>query len=234
MSGLFRGPGTIYRAANLRNGETAEPVAATLTQTVPVAPAPTAKGANSIPVAALGVGVRIPSGTYLDFKSGATGKVVSVRLSADAVAPATSLSVFATPAIIAAGSIAEYPPVLLKRTAIEFSLTGDLASQNSLEDEAWEENVLTTKGADISLPGAFTRTAGYLNAREQLVEGDGKVFFWIENLPPNTDYAKGEIIKGVATIKDMPLSIPADGFIQGDVMLRLDGKPEIVPPVPTA
>jgi len=227
------GAGTKVTFYPLELGVITEPLPAIITSGAASTPVIAAKGVTTIPIsAALAAGVFIPAGTFLGFRSPA-GKEVLVLLTADAVAADTDLTVAATPAAIAIGSIANYPLTIANRTSLDLDRSGNMASQVTFDDKGYETSLNASKSASFSIPGAWSQLDPGYNTIERLWGLDLQIFAILQFIKPNPDYSRGKIIKGVFNIESVPISIPSDGIITGDITLMLSGEPTTLPALPT-
>lgn len=205
----------------------------------PIAAIPTigatgpAKGATEISIAALPSGVLIPSGAYLNFKQ-SNGAEKIARLTADAVGGDTTIEVAALAEAILSGATAAWPLRLRGRTNADLDRTGNRISSTSFDDDGYTTgltasitNGLTTNGNWLPLDAGYA-TAEY--AFNELME----IYIKLELPVPSRAYSKGRVYKGPAGITGMPLAVPADGVISGNIQMAFNGKPTIVDPVPVA
>jgi len=218
MANFSIGRGSKVLIALLPLGSSLEPVSASGTVDALVA-----KGMTSIPLsAALPANTFIPAGTSLGFTS-PTGKEVVARLTNNAIAGATSLSVLATPEEIADDSTFSYPLILKNRTEAGIERSADRESSSTFESEAWAEGLATGLSASISLPGNWSQLdPSYLTA-EYAFNNLREIFVWIELPKPSDAYSKGKVYKGRASITGLPVTIPAAGIITGDIELEANG-----------
>jgi hypothetical protein len=84
MANFVIGKGTKVRIALLPLGDQTEPLTATLTTGASPTVKDTSSPATITLSGAIGDGVKIPAGNYLSFKAPTTGKLVLVKLAADA------------------------------------------------------------------------------------------------------------------------------------------------------
>lgn len=225
------GKGTVIEVAMLPSGIETEPTAvATLTVTEPIA-----KGATSItPFTALGAGVNIPANSYLTWTAPTTGKEVLVQLTSTADTGDTSMAVSATPADIADNSTTSYPLRLKSRTAANLGRSATEVNSVDFDDDAWERGLTTSLSADLEVPGNWSQLDAAYNTLEYAFNNLRQIYFWLKTPAPNSDYSAGKIYKGVASITAMPLDIPANGIITGNISLKVNGPLVMVNPTATA
>jgi hypothetical protein len=222
-SQIYTGKGAKIFIAPLPDGVDTEPVAATPT----VATTAPAKGATTITITALPADVFIPAGVYLSFKD-ADGYEVLVKLTADAEGGDTTLTVAPLPEGIDIGAAAEWPLRLRGRTGADLDRSGNRVTTVTFDDDAYERGLTTTISLGLSMAGNWSPLdAGYASAELWFTEGKQQCYFFLElPNPRSTVFSKGRVYKGPGSITGMPLSVPADGIITGNIDAAFNGKPD--------
>lgn len=226
------GKGTKVDVALLPLGSRVEPTPTTITLAAQAAK--DVDGAASITVPALGAGVFIPAGSYLAFVAPTTGKQVLVQLTADAEATDTTLTVASIPEAIASGSVATYPLRLAGRTAANLGRSGNRISAVDFDSDGYEDGLVASISQTLEVPGNWQPLdAGFATA-EYAFQELRECYVWLE-LPRISDaYSKGRVYHGPCSITDLPLDIPADGIITGNISIALNGEPTYEADTPTA
>jgi hypothetical protein len=226
---FFIGRGASVVVAGLPDGISTEPITCIPT----VAATAPAKAAVSITITALPVGSFIPSGSYLNFVD-SVGYETVVQLSADAVGAATTLTVLPLAEAIKVGATATYPLPLRARTSADIGRQGKRITSFTFDTGGYEQGLNATLSNDIKLKGNWSPSdAGYATAERWFNEFYQQMYFWIYLPNPKpTVYKAGRIYKGPASISAMPLTVPADGIITGDIDAAFNGKPVVVDPAP--
>lgn len=220
------GRGTIVELAMLPTGSRVEPTATTITLAALAAKDVT--GGASITVPALASGVVIPAGSYLGFVAPTTGKTVIVQLSADADTGDTTLSVEQIPEDIASGSVATYPLRLSGRTAANIGRSGNRISAVDFDSDGYSDGLTASIEQTLEVPGNWLPLdAGFATAEYAFTELR-EVYVWLTLPVISSAYASGRIYKGPASITDLPLEIPADGIITGNISIAFNGRPTLV------
>lgn len=220
------GKGTKVDIAMLPVGSRVEPTSTTIT--LGTLAAKDVVGGASITVPALGAGVFIPEGSYLGFVAPTTGKTVIVQLSADADAGDTTLSVEQIPEDIASGSVATYPLRLSGRTAANIGRSGNRVSATDFDSDGYADGLTASIEQTLEVPGNWLPLdAGFATAEYAFTELR-EIYIWLELPKISAAYSKGRIYKGAASITDLPLEIPADGIITGNISIAFNGKPDLV------
>lgn len=221
------GKGTKVTIAMLPVGDRVEPVATTITLAALAAKDVT--GGATITVPALGAGVVIPAGSYLGFVVPTTGKTVLVQLTADAGAGDTSLEVEAIPEDIASGSVATYPLRLSGRTAANIGRSGNRVSAVDFDSDGYADGLTASIEQTLEVPGNWQPLdAGFATAEYAFTELR-ETYVWVELPRISSAYSAGRIYKGPCSITDLPLDVPADGIVTGNISITFNGKPDFVP-----
>lgn len=224
------GKGTVVQIALLPVGSRVEPA----TRTITVGGTPVAKSASAgtIAVTALAAGEAIPAGTYLGFIAPVTGKTVVVQTTADVAAGATSIPVARVPETIAAASTAAYPLRLSGRTSANLGRSGTRTSAIDFDSSGYADGLTTSIEQTITLNGNWLpNDAGFATAEFAFTELR-EIFVWLELPKSSAAFSKGRVYKGAASITSLPLEVPADGIITGNIEVAFNGKPTVIDEVP--
>lgn len=226
------GKGTIVEIAMVPAGSDVEPVRTTIT--LAAAANKDIDGTATITVPALGAGVLIPAGSYLEFIAPTTGKSVAVQLTEDAAATDTTLTVREIPEDIASGSVAKYPLRLAGRKNANLGRSGNRVTSTDFDSDGYASGVVASIEQKLELPGNWTPTNAAYATAEYAFGELREIYLWL-TLPKISDaYSKGRVYSGFASIVDMPLEDPADGPIVGNISLAFNGKPNYTPDVAAA
>ena len=221
---FITGKGTVVRVSPLQGNRVA-PIAQTITLN-----GAAVANANSLTVEALtgkiDTSAELP--VYVNFTD-ADGNESLVKITADAIATATTLTVAALDKAIADNATAELPVKLLARTAANISTNSSDTTSTTFDTGAYEDGLMTSIGYGVSCPGNFlSQDAGWrtcFQAFNELKE------VWLEvALPKPAGYSKGYVFKGPASVTNCALDIPADGVITSPVDFKFRGKITIVEP----
>lgn len=226
MASVFKlGKGTICRVAMMNEGSEVYPDALTLTTEANVTAKDVTGGATITLSAAIAANKQpIPTGTYLGFVAPTTGKVVVVQLTAPAESADTTLSVAQVPEAIAASSVCLYPLRLSGRTAANIGRDGNRIESVDFDSGGFATGLTASVSGTIELPGNFLPTdAGFLTA-EYAFTNLREVYVEIELTPISAAYSTGKVYKGRASITSLPVEVPADGIITGNISLAINGE----------
>lgn len=232
-SSFVLGKGTKVDIAMLPVGSKTEPTPITLT----TGATPTAKDTTPSATIALTTAIptgkeTIPAGSFLGFKDPATGKVVMVQLTADAKAGDTNLTVDIIPEAIAPNSVAQYPLRLSGRTNANIGRSGNRIEATDFDSSGFSTGLTASISQTVECGGNYLPNDPGFRTAEHAFTNLREVYVWIE-LPKISDaYSKGKIYKGFASITDLPVEIPADGILTGNVSLAINGELFVVPDVP--
>lgn len=228
------GKGTKLEIAMLPEGSKVEPSPLTLT----IGASAVAKDITSpasIPLtAALAAGKLIPAGSFLGFKAPTTGKIVMVQLIEDAAAGDTELVVESIPEEIAGSSTATYPLRLSARTNANIGRSGNRVSSVDFDSGAFETGLTASISQTLEMNGNYLPNDAGFRTTEYAFTNLREVYIWVELPRSSAAYSKGKIYKGFASIGDLPIEIPADGIITGNVSLAINGEMQIVAETPVA
>jgi hypothetical protein len=181
---------------------------------------------------ALPAGTLIAAGNYLGFKAPTTGKVVTVQLSADAVAGDTDVDVVSIPEAIAANSVAEFPLRLSGRTNANLGRSGNRTSSVDFDSSGYADGLTTSIEQTITMNGNWLPLDPGFATAEYAFGELREVYLYLE-LPKISDaYSKGRVYDGPGSITSLPLEIAADGIITGNVEATFNGKPNYTPDKP--
>lgn len=226
------GKGTKVDIAMLPEGDKVEPAPVTLT----VGAAPVAKDVTSpgaVPLtAAIAANKLIPAGSFLGFKAPTTGKIVMVQLLEDAASGDTELTVDTIPEEIAAGSVAVYPLRLSARTGANIGRSGNRVSSVDFDSGAFETGLTASIAQTLEMNGNYLPNDAGFRTTEHAFTTLREVYIWVELPRSSAAYSKGKIYKGFASITDLPVDIPADGIITGNISLAINGEMKIVAETP--
>jgi len=186
-----------------------------------------AKGATSITVT--GITQTIARGNYLLFRDPLTETEVIVEVTAVVASAGTSITVSALEAAISVGSIAQYPPELMDRTAADFSADGSTQTVVTLNTEGRELVVTTSISESISAPGNWHHWNPGLKICEKAFGLMESVWVMLEYEPPTPTHLRGEIILGKAAVSSGSRSSPADNFLVSDIELPFSGASQRFP-----
>lgn len=225
------GKGTVCRVAMPPLGSTAFPDPLTLTTGATA----TAKGASAITLTpAIPANKQsIPAGSYLGFVAPTTGAVVVAQLTADLASGATTAAVVSLGEAIPASSVAVYPLRLSGRTGANIGRDGNRTEAIDFDSDGFASGLTSSISQTIELAGNYLPLdAGFLTM-EYAFTALREIYFEIELTPVSAAYTKGKIYRGRASINSLPVEIPADGIITGNISLAVNGAMTIVPDVPT-
>jgi hypothetical protein len=226
------GKGTKVTIALPPLGSRVTPVEANLTTTNAVTPKDVDGAAGIILSAAIGAGILIPAGAYVNAKDQATGKEVLVQLKDDAKEGDANLSVISIPEPIAAGSVINYPLKLRGREAANLGRQGQRVSSVDFDSDGYSDGQTVSIEQTISVPGSWLPLdAGFATA-EWAFNELREVYIWLELPRISAAYAKGRVYHGPASINNLPLDINAAGVIKGNIELTFNGKPNYDPDKP--
>jgi hypothetical protein len=226
------GKGTIVEIALLPVGDETTPARVTLTTTNAVSAKDTTPPATITLSAAIGAGILIPAGTYLNFVAPTTGKEVLVQLTADAKTGDSALTVNTIPEAIAASSVATFPLRLRARTEANLDRKGNLTSAIDFDSDGYARGLTTSIEQTLSLPGNWLPLdAGFATAEYAFTELR-PVYVWLTLPKISAAYSKGRVYHGPASITSLPLEVKADGVIGGNIELQFNGKPNYEPDTP--
>lgn len=216
---LESGSKVIYRFMPLLKGVCDKPVDTTVTTS---ALAGADGNAATIAVTALASGVVLPKGLWMDFVS-PTGKTVPVQLTANATAPATSLTVANIPEDIASGSTCALPPLLTARESGSLDRSGNSEDVELLEN-FWANSLTTGASWGVSADGVFSQLSSAYRNCEYCFENGLNGWVQIEFPSPNPlVYSKGAIYEGEVTIESLPLDIPK-GVVKANISFKGNGQ----------
>jgi hypothetical protein len=222
------GQGTIVDLAMLPIGSRLEPVDTTITSAATLTAKDVTGGATINLTGALGAGVFIPADSFVAFVAPTTGAQVLVQLSDNAEASDTSLSVYEIPEAIAASSVATYPLRLKGRTAANLGRSGNRVSSVDFDSAGFSDGLTTSIEQTIEVPGSWLPLDPGFATAEQAFLKLREVYVWLTLPKISEAYTKGRIYKGAASITALPLEIPADGIITGNISLTFNGEPDFV------
>lgn len=226
------GKGTIVEIALLPVGSLVEPAPTTIT--LAAAATKDIDGTASITVPALGAGVFIPAGSYLGFVAPTTGKTVAVQTTEDVEATDTAIPVVSIPETIATGSVATYPLRLSGRTAANLGRTAQRTSAVDFDSDGYASGLATSIEQTLECPGNWLPLdAGFATAEYAFGELR-EIYMWLTLPKISNAYTKGRQYHGPASIVGLPLDIPADGIITGNISVAFNGKPNYEPDVAAA
>lgn len=226
------GKGTKVFTALLPVGSRVEPQPVTLTVTNAAQPKDTTSPATITLSAALPAGTLIAAGNYLGFRAPNTGKTVLVQLIEDAEAGDTAVTVSMIPEEIAAASVAQFPLRLAGRTNANLSRSGSRQSSVDFDSDGYADGLTTSLEQGITMNGNWLPTdAGFATA-EYGCENLRELYFWLEMPKISAAYSKGRIYHGPGSITSLPLEIPADGIITGNIEATFNGRPNFEPDQP--
>lgn len=234
-SSFVIGKGAKVEIAMLPLGSKVEPTPITLTTgATATAKDTSAPGAITLASAIPAGKQPIPAGSFVGFKAPTTGKVVMVQILEDALAGDDELVVGVIPEEIAASSVAQYPLRLSGRTNANIGRSGNRVSSVDFDSGAFETGLTASISQTLecsgnylpSDPGFATAEYAFTNLRE--------VFVWVELPKISAAYSKGKIYKGSASITDLPLEVPADGILTGNISFAINGELVVVPDAPAA
>lgn len=231
MATVFKlGKGTICRVAMMPDGVTTFPSKLTLTTG-----SAAAKAATSITITAVPANSQpVPTGSYLGFVNSTTGAVVVAQTTADLVSAATTISVTALPEAIASGSTCLYPLRLSGRTGANIGRDGNRTEVIDFDSAGFASGLTTSVSQTIQMQGNFLPVdAGFLTM-EYAFTNLRQVYVEIEMTPISALYTTGRIYKGLASIDSLPVEIPADGIITGNISMSINGLLTVVADVPVA
>ncbi len=227
------GKGTKVDIAMLPVGSKVEPTPQTLTTGATATAKDTTSPATITLAAAIAAGKEtIPAGSFLGFKDPLTGKVVMVQLTADAEAGDTDLTVNIIPEAIAANSVATYPLRLSGRTTANIGRTGNRIESTDFDSSGFSTGLTASIAQTLELSGSYLPNDPGFATAEVAFTQLREVYVWVELPKISAAYSKGKIYKGFASITDLPVEVPADGIISGNVSLALNGELVVVPDVP--
>lgn len=227
------GKGSQVDFALLPVGSRVEPTPATLTIGSSAVAKDTTAPATVTITTALPSGVVIPAGSYLGFVAPTTGKTVVVQLATDAEAGDTDLDVVSIPEAIAASSVAKYPLRLSGRTAANIGRTGNRISAVDFDSDGYEDGLTASIAATVELPGNWLPSDAGFSTAEYAFEKLRESYIWVTLPKSSTAYSKGRVYKGACSITALPLAVPANGIITGNITIAVNGVLERVDEVPT-
>lgn len=221
------GKGTKVEIALLPLGSRVEPKRTTVTLAAEAVKDVTGGATIAIPV--LGAGVLIPAGSYLAFVAPTSGKTVIVQTTADAKEGDATLEVVSIPETIISESVANYPLRLSARTAANLGRTAQRTSSITFDDDGYSDGLASSIEQTLECPGNWLPLdAGFATAEYGFTELR-EIYMWL-TLPKISDaYSKGRVYSGPGSITGLPLGIPADGVITGNISLTFNGKPNYEP-----
>ncbi len=218
-----------YTFQPLVRGDCNKPPEITITTS---AEAPADGNAASITVTALPAGTSLPAGMWLDFVT-STGKIIPVKLTANAIAAATSLAVANVPEVIPSGSTCELPAFLTGRESASLGRSGD-SEDVQLLDLFWANRVTTGASWDVSADGIYVQlSAAYRNLEFCFENG---LNGWVQIIFPSPNplvYSTGVIYEGEVTVQDLPIDI-TKGVVKGNATLNGNGQLYKIEPKPIA
>lgn len=161
-------------------------------------------------------------GNWLRFVDPTTDLEYMAKVSADAAAGATNLSVVALNQAIPSAATCNFPSELLDRSNADLDRkynTKDIYTLNT----GGQRQVVSVSGAKSGKASGFwhDKNAG-LNICEDAAEAKLPVYVFYEYEPPE-GATKGEVKYGKAVITNLPKPSPAEGFIEGDVDFEFTG-----------
>lgn len=190
------------------------------------AEAAAAAAATSITVAALGANVLIHAGSYLNFKNPTTGVRKLVRLTDDANATDTTLTVEALSAedAIEDGDVAVWPPILGQRTNSSIMGQGNRVTSFPYEQSGYEDGFNATISNTCTLTGNYAiKDAGYSYALWAFQEFQ-PVRLRIEFPQERPGFTQRRIVEGRFSFTNVPRELPSDQIISSNIEGSFNGK----------
>lgn len=205
------------------------------------------KGAGALVFSsALPSGAFLNRGEYLGFTN-AAGLTILVQCQEQVASTGstTAVKIENSVAAIDAGATASAPYRLGGRTSASIDRQGNRTTSVTFDDDAFERGLTTSLSSGLTLDGNWTPTdPGYRNAEfffwgneptesAEAIEPLQQFYMWVEM--PNTNktlFSKGRVYKGPASISSMPLEIPSDGIISGNIEAAFNGRPTVVDELP--
>jgi len=189
-----------------------------------------AKGATTIALVAPALS-DIQTGNVLMFID-TTGGEYLARVSAVAVAGATSLTVSALDEAIPDGATAEFPIYIWNRTDTGISRKYNIAKAVDYNTGSASDGIADTADKSMAAPGNYyNKNAGYLTVRFAAELGY-EVILERRFPPPSAKYSTGDTIWTAALCSDRSDQAPANGFVSADLSFEFLGEEHIIDPIP--
>lgn len=185
-------------------------------------------GDTSIPVSTTGLTGIIYAPFWIGFVA-ASGLEMLAKVTADVEPGDTALTVEALAEAIPATATGAFPLKLKNRTAANLSDSDSQADVMVFENNGWRDQVTTMLGNGLELPGHYSpkdpawKTCW--DARQNFDE-----IYWRLELPTPDGYTSGHIFEGFGGVT-MPIEVPADGIISGNITVTSRGPVTIIEPV---
>lgn len=184
--------------------------------------------ATTIPVSTAGLTSTIYAPFYISFTA-ASGLEYLARVTADIDPGDTGLTVEPLPAAVPAAATASFPFRLKNRTSANLSDSDSQADIMIFENNGWRDQVTTILGNGLELPGHYSpKDAGWKCCWE--ARQNFKEIYWKLVLPVPEGYTTGHIFEGFGGVT-MPIEVPADGIISGNITVTSRGPVTVTEPV---
>lgn len=181
--------------------------------------------ATSITVTALASGVLIHAGSFLNFVNPTTGAKKLVRLTSDADATETTLTVAALTEPIENGDIALWPPILGQRTNSSVGGQGNRVNSFPYESGGYEDGFNATIANTCTLSGNYAlQDAGYSYALRQFSLFE-EVRLRLEFPPEKPGATRVRVVEGRFSITSIPRELPSDNIITSNIEGSFNGVP---------
>lgn len=223
-SSFLLGKGTKVDIALLPVGSKTEPAEVTLTTQNSATAKDTTSPATITLSGAIAADKLIPAGSFIGFVAPTTGKTVMVQLLADAEEGDTTLSVDIIPEEIDASSVAAYPLRLSARTNANIGRSGNRVSSVDFDSGAFETGLTASISQTLELNGNYLSNDAGFRTTEYAFTQLREIYVWVELPKSSNAYSKGKVYKGFASINDLPIEIPADGIVTGNISLAINGE----------
>lgn len=153
-----------------------------------------------------------------------------VKVVAPAAAGDTLLTIEPLKRAISDASTAVHPVKLQARTSADINSSSNDVTTTVFETGGFNDGIISSVGYTISSPGNFLPLdAGY---RTCLFAFNSFRELWLSlKLPsPGQGYTTGYIYRGVASVSNIPTTVPADGIISANLDFTIRGELQITDP----
>lgn len=225
------GQGTKLFIRLLEEGLNTEP-AEGLTGTPLIISAAGAAAAVSLTLsAAISGGTILPAGAYYTAVNPTTGAEVPFQV-ATRVTTGTTVAVSPLILPIAASSTFNSIQRLTGRTKAGVERKAKVENLVTFDTDGDQIGRAVGRSFSINFEGIYSQIDAAYNTVEYAYKNGLYVWFYIQMTPPDARFITGKIYKGVGIIEALPVEIPADGFLKGNISMQGYGKlQEVLPSV---
>lgn len=223
------GQGTKVFARLLEDGILTEPEEGITGETRTISAA-AATGDEALTLGSAISGFVLPKGSFYEAKNPTTGAIVPFQL-AEKASSGTGLVTEPLILPIASGSTFNSILRLTGRQKAGIDRKANIVNVTTFDTDGDQLGRAVGRSYSINFEGIYSQLDAAYNTIEYAYKNALYIWFYIQLTPPDTRFSIGKIYKGVGIIEGLPIDIPADGLLQGNITLQGSGALQEVLPV---